>query len=269
MGDKLAEICARKRQGIEALRARLPYEAVREQAESSPSPRGFLSALRSCGESGGRALICEIKKASPSQGVIRADFDVAELACAYEAGGATCLSVLTDKAYFQGDYTYLGVAREAVPLPVLQKDFMLTEWQIYHARSIGADCILLILAALDDAEVIALQALAHALGLDVLLEAHDAIEMARALYAAKSGDGNSLIGVNNRDLKTLKVNLSVGESLLPSIRAAGYCAVAESGLSRVEDLQRLQTAGANAFLIGESLLRQADITTATANLVND
>lgn len=270
--DKLAEICERKRSDIAALEAGLPYGVVREKAESSLLPRGFLAALRERCELGERALICEIKKASPSRGLIRADFDVAVLARAYRNGGASCLSVLTDEAYFQGDYSHLGLARAAVPLAVLQKDFILNEWQIYHARVMGADCILLIMAALDLAEAFALQALAHALGMDVLLEAHDEAELEMALKVADNAPdnslGNSLIGINNRNLKTLQVDLSVGETLLPQIRVAGGFAVAESGLSKSEDLARLEAAGANAFLVGESLLRQPDITTATTTLLN-
>ncbi len=273
MSDVLARICADKRELVAARRREIPLPEVELRAQAAEPPRGFHRALaeRAGAEraAAGRAatgrygLICEIKKASPSKGLIRADFDPPVLARAYEAGGASCLSVLTDTPYFQGEDAHLVAARAAVALPVLRKDFMLEPYQIVESRALGADCILLILAALGDDQARELEAAAGALAMDVLVEVHDGAELDRALALA-----SPLIGINNRNLKTLQVDLATTEALAPRI-PAGRLPVAESGLSTRADLERLQGVGAAAFLIGEGLMRQDDVTAATAALLAD
>jgi indole-3-glycerol phosphate synthase len=259
--DVLAEICAAKRQEVDRRRGLVPLADLERRAAAAAPPRGFARQLATAANGPRPALIAEIKKASPSRGLIRADFDPPALALAYKAGGATCLSVLTDTPYFQGTDEHLQAARAAVDLPVLRKDFMVDPYQIVEARAIGADCILLILAALDDATVRELARLARDLGLDVLAEVHDEAELDRALAL----DG-ALLGINNRNLKTLKVDLAVFERL--AARAPrGRFLVAESGLKTAADLARLAHAGARAFLIGESLMSQADVTAATRALL--
>ncbi|WP_456305147.1 indole-3-glycerol phosphate synthase TrpC [Elioraea rosea] len=260
MPDALARICARTLADLAPLKEAKPHAALEREAASAPVPRGFLRALR---EAAARryGLIAEIKKASPSAGLIRADFDAAALARAYEQGGATCLSVLTDRPFFQGAPEYLLAARDAVPLPVLRKDFMLDPWQVLEARAMGADCILLIMACLSDAEAGALERLALDLGMDVLVEVHDEAELDRALALT-----SPLLGINNRDLRTLKTDLSTTERLSRRVPAEKLV-VAESGLGSPADLARMAACGARVFLVGESLMRQPDVAAATRALL--
>lgn len=259
MSDTLAEICARKREHVAAAKRLRPMAGIEAAARAAPAPRGFARALGTRAAQG-PALICEIKKASPSKGLIREDFDPASLARAYEAGGAACLSVLTDTPYFMGRDEDLVAARAAVDLPVLRKDFMLEPYQIAESRALGADCVLLILAALDDGAARELAQAAAAWGMDVLVEVHDAAELDRAL--ALPGD---LIGINNRNLKTLDVSLDTTLALAPRV-TDGRPVVAESGLASTGDLARLMAIGVRRFLIGESLMRQPDVAAAARRL---
>ncbi|MBL4722053.1 MAG: indole-3-glycerol phosphate synthase TrpC [Alphaproteobacteria bacterium] len=256
MSDVLERICNDKRQHIEQLKAQRPLSEIVELATKGPTPRGFAARLKE-NSAQGYGLIAELKKASPSKGLIRPEFAPASLARAYASGGATCLSVLTDIPYFQGKNDYLTAARMATSIPVLRKDFMLDPYQIYESRAIGADCILLIMAALDDETAQALETLAFDLGLDVLIEVHNQAELERALRLK-----SPLIGVNNRNLKTLDVDLATTEALAKDI-PGDRIAVGESGLGSPDDLARCAAVGVRCFLIGESLMRQDDVRAAT------
>jgi len=261
MSDVLAEICAEKRAHVARARSARSAAALLAGLSEAPPVRPFAAALERHLAAGRYGLIAEIKKASPSAGLIRENFDPAALASAYEAGGATCLSVLTDGPYFQGSDDDLAAGRAAVGLPVLRKDFILDPYQVVESRRIGADCILLIMAALSGAEAAELAAAAAELGLDVLAEIHDGAELDRALRL-----GVRLIGINNRNLKTLETDLRIAETLAPEV-PADRIVVAESGIRRTEDLVRLATAGARCFLVGETLMREPDVTAATRRLL--
>ena len=256
MADKLAEICATKRLEV----AERKPKGLSHWPAPSP-PRGFEAALRAKSASG-TALIAEIKKASPSKGLIRADFDPAAHAKAYQTGGAACLSVLTDAPYFQGHEDYLIAARNASDLPVIRKDFMVDPWQCAEARKMGGDAILIIVAALDDVAIVEIEDAAFAEGLDVLVEVHDEAELDRALTHLKS----KLVGVNNRNLKTFDVDLATTERLAKYV-PADILLVCESGISTHADCQRMAASGVNTFLVGESLMRNADVQLATQRLL--
>ncbi len=261
--DALRRICIETRAEVERRKALTSLEAIRARAAAAakPPPRGFGAALMAAAAQGRFGLIAEIKKASPSGGLIRPHFDPPGLARAYRDGGATCLSVLTDAPFFQGRPEDLQAARAAVPLAVLRKDFVLDPWQVYESRALGADCILLILAALTDAQAVELEGIARHLDMDVLAEVHDRRELDRAL-----GLQTKLIGINNRNLKTLRTDLSVTEDLAPHVPPDRFL-IAESGLRTHDDLRRLAAVGVGAFLVGESLMRQDDVTAATRALL--
>ena len=261
MSDKLTEICDATRGHVAACKAARPLGEVEASLASASPPRDFIRALRAKAEAGQPALIAEIKRASPSRGLIRDPFDPPALAEAYAAGGAACLSVLTDVPYFQGALEYLVAARAAVSLPALRKDFTVDAYQVVEARAAGADAVLLIVAALEDGQLAELEAAAHELGLDVLIEVHDEAELARALRLR-----SPLVGVNNRNLKTLEVDLSTTERLA-RLMPADRLMVCESGIGSNADLERMRAVGASCFLVGESLMRQSDVAAATAALL--
>ena len=260
MTDKLTEICDTKRGEVANRKLLASFSQIDSLAAAQSAPRGFEAALRSKTTSG-FALIAEVKKASPSKGLIRADFDPAAHAAAYQAGGAACLSVLTDAHYFHGHEDYLIAARAACDLPVLRKDFMVDPWQVAEARSIGADAILIIVAALDDAQMAEIEAAALERGMDALVEVHNEVEMERAARLR-----SRLIGVNNRDLKRFVTDLAVSERLAAMV-PEGTLLVSESGINNHADLLRLEQSGIRTFLVGESLMRQGDVAAATRALL--
>lgn len=262
--DVLTRISADVRADVAARKTRRGIDSLRQEIAARHEPtRGFGFALKQASAAGRYGLIAEIKKASPSGGVIRPDFDPAALARAYAAGGAACLSVLTERVHFQGDPEHLKAARAAVQLPVLRKDFILEAWQVYESRAMGADCILLIMAALTDTQAREMEQLAMSLDLDVIVEVHDREELDRALLLE-----TSLIGINNRNLKTLRTDLGVTEELAPLVPPDRFL-IAESGIRNAEDLRRLAAVGPNCYLVGESLMRRSDVTAAVRELLGD
>lgn len=265
MSNVLAKICADKRAEVARRKALRSLAEVEAAAREASPPRGFAEHLAAAVAEGRYGLIAEIKRASPSKGLIRADFDPVAFARAYARGGATCLSVLTDESYFEGKDEYLTMARDAVDLPALRKDFMLEPYQVVEARALGADCILIIMAALDDAAARELADAAVFWNMDALVEAHDGAELDRALELIPASSGR-LIGINNRNLKTLAVDLATTETLAARV-PQDRILVCESGLSTPEDLARMARVGAHCFLIGESLMAQADVEAATRALL--
>jgi len=261
MNDILKKIEAYKREEIAKAKKARPRPKIDAEAESASPPRGFLAALQAKIARGDYALIAEIKKASPSRGLIRSDFDPPSLAREYATGGATCLSVLTDTPSFQGANEHLVAARSATPLPVLRKEFLYDTYQVAESRALGSDCILIIMASVDDKTARELYSAAVHWNMDALIEVHDEKELERALKL-----GAKLIGINNRDLRTFQTTLTTTERLAPYVPKT-HLLVAESGISNSADLARLADVGVNAFLVGESLMRQPDVTLATCTLL--
>jgi indole-3-glycerol phosphate synthase len=260
VADILERIVAVKREEIAAAKKRRGQAALRADAEGRRDARGFVAALRATIAAGRAGVIAEVKKASPSKGVLRENFVPAEIAASYQRGGAACLSVLTDERFFQGCTAYLEQARAACALPVLRKDFMVDAYQVFEARAMGADCILLIAACLEEARMADLEAQAHALGMDVLVEVHDGAELDRALRLA-----TPLVGINNRNLRSFEVSLDTTLELLPRV-PADRLLVTESGILARTDVRRMRDADVNAFLVGEAFMRAADPGAALADL---
>jgi indole-3-glycerol phosphate synthase len=268
MHDVLNRILARKREEVAVRVARVPLRELQARAAAAPPSRGFAAALEATIARGAPAVIAEVKKASPSKGVIRADFDPAAIARSYADAGAACLSVLTDVDFFQGADAFLQQARGACALPALRKDFIVDAYQVFESRALGADCVLLIVAALDDASLSGFAAQAMALGMDVLLEVHDATELERALRVAPAQGRAPLMGINNRDLRSFEVSLDTTLALRPQV-PAGRRLVSESGIVAPADVRRLRGAGIEAFLVGEAFMREADPGTALRRLFFD
>ena len=254
MSDILTRILTTKQQEVAAAQAALPLAELRARAADMPTPRGFVQAMHAQHSQGRAALIAEIKKASPSKGLIRPDFHPEQLARAYEAAGAACLSVLTDEPYFQGSAGYLKTARAAVSLPVLRKDFMVGAYQIYQSRAMGADAVLLIAAALSPTQLEEFEGIAHELGMAVLLELHHADELGKCHRLT-----TPLCGVNNRNLRTFEVSLQQTLDLLPEIAGEGRIVITESGIRSREDVQFMRSHGVHSFLIGETFMRADDV----------